>query len=343
MGCDSFLKNENGHIHLCSIKGGLPEKRILFSMKRLSSPRVLNTIKFFLPPELTGELTEQAYRLWLRKKSLSVCSRDKKEKRPCAKNATRAVYAGKVNEAVCRNPLSDPFTGEKFRWDLIRQYDPKKAGQNRDYFMTFVQLPTIDHINPDATDLEFELCAWLVNRCKSELMPDEFIELCEKITAYRAGTAAESGAAMPKAPALYFPPSFLEGIMTVDQYRNRLESKSHHMFVKDKRRKRKCVSGRTCAEYKMAMHLAICANGLLDPFTGEPMDWSLFGVDPKKATGENRDFMKKYGLMPTIDHKDPYSDGLDFEVCSYLVNACKNNLDPDGFVELCKKVVAFRG
>jgi hypothetical protein len=155
--------------------------------KRLSSHRVLGTVKFFLPSALEGVITESAYRWWLRKKSLSVCNRDKKDKRPCALSATRAVYAEKIHEAVCRNPRNDPFTGEELRWDLIRKYDPKQVSKDRDYFRKFSLLPSIDHTNPDATDLKLEVCSLFVNECKNNLNADEFVGMCKKVVVFRGG------------------------------------------------------------------------------------------------------------------------------------------------------------
>jgi hypothetical protein len=312
--------------------------------KRLSSPRVLGTIKFYLPPALEGVITEPAYRLWLRKKSLSVCNRDKKDKRPCAQNATRAVYAEKIHEAVCRNPRNDPFTGEALRWDLIRKYDPKQVSKDRDYFRKFSLLPSIDHTNPDAPDLEFELCGMQMNRCKAGQTPSEFIALCRKIASYREKAAMHRKKTALKAPAQYFLPDFLNGVLTLDQYREWIEDKSHHVFVKDQKRRRPCAAGHSCADYKMAIHRAICANGLLDPYSGEEMGWKLVGVlDPDKAKAGRKVFLKRFAMMPTIDHVDPEATDLKLEVCSLMVNECKNNLNADEFVGLCKKVVAFRG
>jgi hypothetical protein len=46
--------------------------------------------------------------------------------------------------------------------------------------------------------------------------------------------------------------------------------------------------------------------------------------------------------MPTVDHKDPNSVTLEFEIVSWLVNDCKSGLSPEQFVNLCKKMVAHR-
>jgi hypothetical protein len=46
-------------------------------------------------------------------------------------------------------------------------------------------VPVVDHIDPEAAQIRFEICANQVNLCKSYLTPDEFVELCKKIKAYR--------------------------------------------------------------------------------------------------------------------------------------------------------------
>ena len=45
-------------------------------------------------------------------------------------------------------------------------------------------MPTVDYITPDV--LDFEICAWLTNDCKTDLSPDEFVEFCRKVVKYRA-------------------------------------------------------------------------------------------------------------------------------------------------------------
>jgi hypothetical protein len=61
-----------------------------------------------------------------------------------------------------------------YKWINIKAEEYKKQ---------FALMPTADHINPDK--LEFEMCSWLVNECKSYLSPDEFVALCQKIVNHR--------------------------------------------------------------------------------------------------------------------------------------------------------------
>ena len=312
--------------------------------EKTAKKRILSLLRYLIPAALKAVFTQTHYCRWLRKKGLSVMTRDRKMKRPCTLGMTISDYERKIHAAACRNALIDPFTGETLAWELVGQYDPKQAKKEWGYFKRFWLLPSVDHINPDSDILEFEICAWLVNLCKGEMTPDEFTALCGKIVSWKNKPASRRNKAVPEAPALYFLPPYLEGIMTLDTYRKMIETKAHHLFVRDQKGNRPCVKGQTCAGYKMEIHRTFLANGPLDPYTGDPMDFALIGVlDPGLARKDGRVFMKKFGKMPTIDHIDPDATDLKFEVCSLLVNECKNDLNADEFVGLCNKVVAFRG
>jgi hypothetical protein len=308
--------------------------------RRTTIGRILSNLRYIVPPDLAGIFTQTQYCRWLRKKALSVMVRDRRSKRPCALNMTISDYEQRIHAAVCANALTDPFTGDTLAWNLVGLYDPTHTRKDVGYFKRFWLLPSVDHVDPDSDILDFEICSWLVNLCKGDMTPSGFIALCNKIASHRQVATASSatGKAFPEAPPLYFLPPFLEGILTLAQYRAWLEEKAHHLFVKDQKGNRPCVAGRTCADYKMAIHKAIWANGLLDPFTGDVMDWkSICGRKPGKAE------VQQGNMAPSVDHKDPASTNLEFEICSLMVNECKNDLNVDEFVGLCKKVVAFRG
>jgi hypothetical protein len=308
--------------------------------KSTAGKRILTTLRYIVPPDLAGIFTQTQYCRWLRKKALSVMVRDRRSKKPCALNMTISDYEQKIHAAACANALTDPFTGDTLAWNLVGQYDPARARQEIGYFKQFWLLPSVDHRDPDSDIPEFEICSWLVNLCKGDMTPSGFIALCNKIASHRqvATASSRTGKAFPEAPALYFLPPFLEGILTLDEYRNWLEEKAHHLFVKDQKGNRPCVVGHTCADYKMAIHKAIWANGLLDPFTGDVMDWKSIGGRKPGTAG-----VQEGNMAPSVDHKDPASTDLEFEICSLMVNECKNDLNVDEFIGLCKKVVAFRG
>jgi hypothetical protein len=48
----------------------------------------------------------------------------------------------------------------------------------------FALLPSVDHKNPQALELDFEICSWQINTCKTYLTPEEFIELCAKVSGH---------------------------------------------------------------------------------------------------------------------------------------------------------------
>ena len=52
---------------------------------------------------------------------------------------------------------------------------------------------------------------------------------------------------------------------------------------------------------------------------------------------------KECALLPTVDHKDPNSPVLDFEICAWRTNTSKSYMTPDEFIAFCKMVVAHAG
>jgi hypothetical protein len=149
--------------------------------------------KYPLPPVLTGVCNAPKYRKWLRCKADQLQKRDKKLNRPHAKNHSQADYKMKIHEAVMRNDGLDPYTGAPLRWDLIGRWDENKeasfkerrnfpgAARYRTIKKEFYLLPVIDHVDPGARDLDFEIVSWIVNEGKSQMTPREYIDLCAKV------------------------------------------------------------------------------------------------------------------------------------------------------------------
>lgn len=79
-----------------------------------------------------------------------------------------------------------------------------------------------------------------------------------------------------------------------------------------------------------------CRTRIFRPF--EPKD-SCLGRRLQSAWLHKNKFL----LMPTVDHEDPNADTLEFEIVSWLVNDGKSGLDPEQFVDLCRRIVAHRG
>jgi hypothetical protein len=142
-------------------------------------------------------------------------------------------------------------------------------------------------------------------------------------------------------PAVFFPPDFAKEKCSVTEYRKWVLGHSKNLFLRDSKAKRPfaCPGQKSVYRHKIddAAH-----HGQFDPYTGEELQWELIDEwDPNLARG-NRAYARKFALLPTVDHIDPESDILEFEICSWKINTCKGNLNPQEFVDLCKKVIQNR-
>jgi hypothetical protein len=139
-------------------------------------------------------------------------------------------------------------------------------------------------------------------------------------------------------------PAFLEGRVTIETYEKWLEKRGNQVYIRDLKRKKPYALNSSVSFYKGKIHKAVTERGSVDPYTGEPLKWELIGIGynlkPEKMLGA---FNKEFYLLPTVDHIDPEAKELELEICSWLVNTCKNLLNPSDFLDLCKKIVAYRG
>ena len=79
---------------------------------------------------------------------------------------TKAVYKGKIHNAVVESGERDPYTGQALDWALISKWDTSHA-HPEGYKRRFALMPTVDHITPAV--LEFEICSWQINVARSSL------------------------------------------------------------------------------------------------------------------------------------------------------------------------------
>lgn len=138
-------------------------------------------------------------------------------------------------------------------------------------------------------------------------------------------------------------PSFLQGTCTIETYEKWLDKRANEVYKRDLNRRKPFALTGSVSFYKESIHAAVVKGGVIDPYTGETLRWDLIGTwytltDNDPATAFNKDFF----LLPTVDHKDADAETLDLEICSWLVNTCKNLLNPADFVAFCKKVAAYR-
>ncbi len=177
--CEKIVRHTNAQQTKGARKKGSKPARRLDSV--YGSPQ-----KYFLPDFLKGMLPESQYRRWLVRKASHLYHADKKQNRPCVATATGSLYKQLIHQAVLVNGLSDPFTGDTLRWDLLGAWDDSFTKNPSEALVKkFSLLPTVDHIDPCGKTVDFEICSWLVNRCKADLTPDEFIAQCKTIIMFR--------------------------------------------------------------------------------------------------------------------------------------------------------------
>jgi hypothetical protein len=290
------------------------------------------------PPEyLNGIFTTLEYNAMLREKAGYLLEKDRTRKRPWVKGATFSMYERLIHDAICAGGQVDPFTGEKLQWKLTKEYSPKKSKGDRQYMKQFYLMPTVDHIDPFGATLAFEICSWKINACKNYQNPDEFIAMCRKVVEYKKLKVLSA-----PVQVVYQLPAFLEGICTGVHYRRWLLRKAKYILDRDRNANRACAQGATMKTYRMAIHLAVLACGLYDPFTGDPLAWARISTWINTKTTNVTDIYKKeFSLLPTVDHVDPDGTALRFEICGLLVNTCKSSFTPDEFVAICGDVVRY--
>ena len=141
------------------------------------------TIEYERPAFLKKTLEPADYTKWLNRKAQSLVHRDRRRWPKTV--IERAKYKKKIHDAVVYSEGRDFYTGEPLSWCLVGKYngsDAQKEGV--EYRRRFGNLPTVDHENPTAPDSDFRICALRTNDCKSDLLPGEFREFCQKVLRY---------------------------------------------------------------------------------------------------------------------------------------------------------------
>jgi hypothetical protein len=244
----------------------------------------------------------------------------------------------------------------------------------------FSLLPVVDHTDPYADTLELEICSWQINYCKSSSTPAEFVALCKKVLDYqrnhpindsivvttstliapvgrrfatlgstRRGEVPDGvrrrGIGPLSVPAKYLLPVFLQGRCTLATYRKWLYVRARELLRRDRLLKRPYALNDLAGNvpyYKMLIHQAVNRGGQTDPFTGDSLKWELIGTwNSSIPTSHDPAVMEKFALLPTVDHIDPASDVLAFEICSFDVNKCKSSLNQTDFIAMCEQIVAY--
>lgn len=140
------------------------------------------TKRYALPGFLHGNLTEETYIRWLRRKAAAHVKRDRKR---CAHAIMGEEYRLLIHQAVQSCGGRDHYTGEELRWDLLSTYDNETSRADRSaYKASLALLPTVDHVPAADGKYDFVICAWRTNDAKNDLSHDEFIALCRRVIAH---------------------------------------------------------------------------------------------------------------------------------------------------------------
>ena len=135
----------------------------------------------------------------------------------------------------------------------------------------------------------------------------------------------------------YHFPDCLRGQCEPDDFDHWLERKARALLKRDRKRGNSTASREI---YKVAIHGAILRSRGRDEYTGQPLDWSLISkYDNDDSKKHGREYKKRFGNLPTVDHIDEGLGVPDFAICSWRVNDSKNDLTIEEFVQLCKQVI----
>ena len=137
-----------------------------------------------LPGYLVGVCAPAVYHKWLNTRAKQEYKRDVKIKRPCAMHGSKALYKQAIHDAACAGDGTDPFTGDKLQWDRIDTWASAAPKNGVNPEKDFSLLPTVDHIDPDADAIGFEICSWLVNDSKGQLSALEYVDYCGRVVAH---------------------------------------------------------------------------------------------------------------------------------------------------------------
>ncbi len=132
-------------------------------------------------------------------------------------------------------------------------------------------------------------------------------------------------------------PEVLQGKVEPPAYRRWIHLKAEAHVKRDKKRWNRSL---TLSSYKQAIHQAVLRHDGTDPYTGETLRWDLLRTYNNDHSKLGRsEYKRTLRLLPTIDHLDNGPrDAPVFQVLSWEVNAAKNDMTHELFLELCRKV-----
>ncbi len=139
--------------------------------------------RYELPPFLLGQVQQEAYERWLRRKARAQLKRDRQRGNDTANGE---AYRVAIHLAVLESKGCDSYTGEKLDWSIISQYDNDESKEHgRHYKHRFALLPTVDHVGDGTGSANFKICSWRTNDAKNDLEMPEFLALCQVLLEYQ--------------------------------------------------------------------------------------------------------------------------------------------------------------
>ena len=139
----------------------------------------------------------------------------------------------------------------------------------------------------------------------------------------------------------YALPECIVGQCTQPQYTRWLQRKAAAHARRD--RKRKLGTTVAVAQYKAAIHNAVCSGGASDYYTGEPLDWSIISKyrNEDSIAGKAK-YKAQFAKLPSVDHTLDEQGNLKFVICSWLVNDSKSDMTLTQYYALCESVLRHR-
>jgi len=136
-------------------------------------------MKYQLPVFLLGQVTQETYERWLRRKAQAHIKRDRQRGN---ETAIGEEYRDAIHAAVVESGGCDAYTGEKLDWSLISRYDNDESKENgRRYKKVFALLPTVDHVGDGTVSADFKICGWRTNDAKNDLDLTDFLLVCRGV------------------------------------------------------------------------------------------------------------------------------------------------------------------
>jgi len=135
-------------------------------------------------------------------------------------------------------------------------------------------------------------------------------------------------------------PMFLEGTMSQNAYTKWLYKKAASHVRRDRSR----ISGTVIpAEYRRAIHEAVCRCQGADEYTGQPLSWELLSkYDNAKASKGRTAYKRRFYRLPTVDHAGDRVGQPRFMICSWQVNDAKHDQTYSEFIAMCRAVLAWK-